>query len=205
MSETFTEDDLRPSDDDVARARRDRADRAAATVATIAAGLIVGGMVALGACAAPMVFQLTPAPFSGNAMGAAFARFDRLAIGATCALLAAEVVRTFLARRSRPRVIERVRRFSGMLLAGAVAYVGLSLSPTINELHTQGVRRGEGEAGARLEAIHARAEMVGKLQVGLGLLCIGLHIFTIRGRSEDDEDLDAPAPLPPGPLPPSQG
>lgn len=199
MSETFSEDDLKPSGEDVSRARRDFIDRAAAIVAIVSAGLIVGGMVALGACAAPAVFSLTPAPFSGNAMGAAFARFDRVAIGASVLLLGAEVVRTFLARRSRQRLAVRVRRLSGIFLAMAVAYIGLSLSPTINEMHLQGVRRGEGEAGERLEAIHKRAELVGKLEIGLGLLAIALHVATIRGRSEDEDEHEAYAPLPPGP------
>ncbi len=198
MSETFSESDLEPSAEETARKRRDVLERVAATVAVLAAGLVVGGMLALGACAAPAVFELTPAPFSGNAMGAAFARFDRVALGATCALLAAEVLRTYLARRERPRITDRVRRLAGIVLAGAVAYMGLSLSPAINELHAQGARRGEGELGARLEAIHHRAEMIGRLEAGVGLLCIALHVFTLRSRSDDD-DLDAPAPLPPGP------
>ena len=109
MSETFSESDLEPSDEDRARRRRDVIERAAATVAVLAAGLVVGGMLALGACAAPAVFELAPAPFSGNAMGAAFARFDRVALGASCGLLAAEVIRTYLARRERPRITDRFR------------------------------------------------------------------------------------------------
>lgn len=199
MSETFSESDLEPSAEETANKRRDVAERAAVVVAVLAAGLIVGGMLALGACAAPMVFQLTPAPFSGNAMGAAFARFDRIAIGASCVLLAAEVVRTYLARRERQRIADRVRRLSGIFLAGAVAFMGLSLSPAINDLHAQGARRGEGDLGARLEQIHKQAEMVGRIEAALGLLCIVLHVFTLRSPRSEDDDLDAPAPLPPGP------
>ena len=61
--------------------------RLAAAVGALAAGVWVGGMVALGACAAPFVFRMTPAPYSGDAMGAAFARFDQIALGAAVALL----------------------------------------------------------------------------------------------------------------------
>ncbi|MBL9026429.1 MAG: DUF4149 domain-containing protein [Myxococcales bacterium] len=200
MSETFSESDLEPSAEEASRKRRLVVDRVAVVVAVLAAGLVVGGMLALGACAAPMVFRLTPAPYSGNAMGAAFARFDRIAIGASCALLAAEVVRTYLARRHRQKITERLRRFAGIGLAGAVTFMGLVLSPEINDLHTKGVRRGEGELGMQLEATHKRAEMVGRLEAALGLLCIALHVFTLRTSSDEDEDdLDAPAPLPPGP------
>lgn len=200
MSETFSEDDLRPSVDERRRARRAIIDRAAATVAALAVGLVVGGMFALGACAAPAVFELTPAPFSGNAMGAAFARFDKLAIAASCVALGAEVVRSYLTRRERPRLIARIRRFSAIGLAGATTYMAMSVSPEINELHAAGARRGEGELGARLEQTHRRAEMLGKLEAVLGAALIGLHIFTLRDRSEDEEDGEgALAPLPPGP------
>lgn len=196
MSETFSEADLEP---DRAALRRDLVDRAAGTVGAVAGGTVAGGMLALGACAAPAVFNLTPAPFSGNAMGEAFARFDRVAIGAACIALGAEVVRTFLARGSRPRLGARIRRLAGIALAGCTAVMGLSLSPSIVELHAQGARRGEGEAGAKLDAIHKRAEMVGKLEVALGFAVVGLHLFTVRRSRDDEDDEDAPAPLPPGP------
>jgi hypothetical protein len=198
MSETFSEADLEPSPAERGAKRRDVFDRAAATVGAIAAGTIAGGMLALGACAAPAVFKLAPAPYSGHAMGDAFTRFDRVAIGAACIALGAEVVRTFLARGSRTRVGARIRRLVGIALAGCTAVLGLSLSPAIVELHLQGVQRGQGEAGAKLEALHKRAETVGKLEVALGFALVGLHLFTVR-RAADEDDDEAPAPLPPGP------
>ncbi|NUP14410.1 MAG: DUF4149 domain-containing protein [Polyangiaceae bacterium] len=201
MSETFSEKDLEPSADDIRRARSSIIDRVAATVGILAAGLVVGGMVALGACAAPAVFALAPAPFSGNAMGAAFARFDKLAIAASCVALGAEVVRTYLTRRERPRISARLRRLAAIGLAGAATYMGMSISPTINDLHAVGARRGEGELGAQLEATHKKAEMLGRIEVVLGVALIALHIFTLRDwtREDPEDEEDAPAPLPPGP------
>jgi uncharacterized membrane protein len=194
----FSAADLEPSDEERRALRRDRVDRAAAVVTALSAGIWVGGMIALGACAAPFVFQMTPAPHSGNAMGAAFARFDHIAIGASVAILGCEVVRTWMARRRRQTVVVRLRRGVAILLAMCAAYVGLSLTPTINELHRRGVTRNVGPEGTRLEEIHRRAELVGKAEVALGSALVALAIFTIR-RSEEDEDEDAPAPLPPGP------
>jgi hypothetical protein len=157
-------------------------------------------MIALGACAAPFVFRLTPSPEAGYAMGAAFARFDRIAIGAACVLLGAEVLRTWLSRRTRRTISGRLRRFAGILFAGCTAYMGLAVSPRINELHVAGARRGEGEAGATLESIHRRAELIGRAEVALGIVLIGLHVFTVRGRRDDeDDDNEAPAVRPPGP------
>lgn len=199
MNETFSEADLEPSDDDRRWARADRIDRVAATVAALSVGIVVGGIFALGACAAPFVFQMTPAPHSGDAMGAAFARFDQIAITLSVILLGAEVVRTFLARRRRPSPAVRVRRFAGMLFAGCTAYMGLVLSPTINDLHRSGARRNVGPEGERLEAIHQRASAVGKAEAALGLVLVGLHVFAIGALKPDDDDDDAPAPLAPGP------
>lgn len=209
--ETFSEEDLRGSSADRARSRSITIDRVAATVGILCAGLVVGGMVALGACAAPAVFELAPAPYSGNAMGAAFARFDRVAIGASCVALGAEVVRTFLTRRQRPRIWPRIRRLASIGMAGAASAMGLYLSPLINDLHQRGAHRGpsspndpSAELNQSLEQAHARAETLGKLEVAFGLALIGLHVFTLRrgDRDEDEEEDDlqnAVAPLPPGP------
>lgn len=198
MNETFSEADLEPSDDDRRAIRNDRIDRVAAIFAALSVGIVVGGIFALGACAAPFVFQMTPAPYSGDAMGAAFARFDQIAITLSVVLLAAEVVRTFLAQKLRPTPAVRIRRLAGMLFAGCTAYMGLVLSPSINDLHRNGARRNVGPDGERLEAIHQRASAVGKAEAALGLVLVGLHVFAI-GTPRREEDEDAAAPLPPGP------
>jgi hypothetical protein len=196
MNETrFSAADLDPSDDDVRAARRALVDRIAATIAVVAAGVWVGGMVALGACAAPFVFQLTPAPFSGDAMGSAFARFDQIALGAAVALLGAEVARTWAAGARARGLAARARRFTAVLMAACAAYLGLALTPHINQLHRDGAQRGVGPLGAELDRIHHTAEAVGKAETGLGVLLIVLHVFTLPVRRPDDDDT---APAPPG-------
>jgi len=193
MNDTrFQASDLEPSDDDRSAARRALADRIAATVAVVAAGVWVGGMVALGACAAPFVFQLTPAPFSGDAMGAAFARFDQVALGAAVVLLGAEVTRTWAAGARGTRVAARARRLVAILMAAGAALGGLSLTPQINALHRGGAQRGVGPQGEELNRIHKTAEAVGKAETGLGVLLIALHVFTLATPRPEDDDL-APA------------
>jgi uncharacterized membrane protein len=199
MNETrFSASDLEPSDDEIRAARRGLVERVAATVAVLAAGIWVGGLMALGACAAPFVFRLTPAPYSGDAMGAAFARFDQIALGAAVVLLGAEVARTWAARSRGRSVAARARRFSAVLMAACAAYVGLALTPQINQLHRAGVRRGEGPEGAELDRIHKTAEAVGKAETGLGVLLVALHVFTLGARRPDDDDDGYTAPAPPG-------
>jgi hypothetical protein len=198
--ERFTESDLEPSAEEVWARRRGFIDRIAAAVAALCAGTMFGGLIALGACAAPMVFTLTPPPWNGNAMGAAFARWDRVAVVAGALLLACEMVRTWASRGRSRDLVPRIRRAAAILVALSAVYIGATLSPRINQLHLEGVRRGEGPQGAELEEIHKRAELVGKIESALALGLVILHVLTIRSRDdEDDEDGDAQAPLPPGP------
>lgn len=203
MNETrFSASDLEPSDHEIRAARRDLVDRAAAAVAVVAAGVWVGGLVALGACAAPLVFGIVPAPFSGDAMGAVFARFDRIALGSAVVLLGAEVARTWAARGRGRSPAARGRRLVAVLMAAGAAYGGLALTPHINALHRDGVQRHVGPLGAELDRTHHRAEAVGTAESGLGVLLIALHVFTLaRPRPGDDDDEDGPytAPAPPGP------
>jgi hypothetical protein len=196
----FTEDDLAPSPEERRAAQKALADRIAAAAAALAAGVSAGGMVALGACAAPFVFRLTPAPYSGHAMGSAFARFDQIAIGASILILAAEIVRTWAAGRRARSVLARVRRVAAILMALSASYIGLSLTPRIIDLHRAGAVRGSGPEGQALEAVHARAELVGRVETVAAVALVFLHVLTIaHRRPEDEDDDDAVAPLPPGP------
>jgi cytochrome bd-type quinol oxidase subunit 2 len=197
--ERFTAADLEPSDREKAAIVRSHVDRGAAVVAVLALGVVIGGMVAMGACAAPFVFRMVPAPDSGNAMGAAFARFDQVAIGSAVVLLAAEIVRTWAAGGRARQPLARVRRILAFFMAGCAVYVGLALTPRINGMHHEGVQRWVGERGQELEAVHQRAELVGKLEVALGIALVALHVLTISARRpEEDEEDDYAAPLPPG-------
>lgn len=198
----FSESDLAPSPEERSGARRALIDRVAACVGALAAGTSAGGMIALGVCAAPFVFRLTPAPFSGDAMSLAFARFDQIALGASVLLLGAEVARTWAAGHRGGGRAARLRRICAMVMAGCAAYIGLLLTPRITALHRDGVRQGEGELGMELVQVHRRAETMGKVEVLLGVGLVVLHVFTLSTRrpdEDDDDDEQALAPLPPGP------
>ncbi len=199
--EVFSEADLEPDPEEESARRRYLIDRIATLVAVCCAGVLAGGLLALGYCAAPFVFRLTPPPHSGFAMGAAFARFDSIAIGCGVIVMGCEVLRTLLARKRRPTTAARVRRYVAILMAAGAAYSGLHLSAGIVSFYGQGVRRGIGPDGAKLDSLHQQAEVIAKAQIPLAALLIGLHVFTLRSpRDEEEEDeLAAAAPLPPGP------
>jgi hypothetical protein len=137
-------------------------------------------------------------------MGAAFARYDRIALGCAAAVLLAEMVRTFVAGRRAKRPLARVRRVGAVALAAAVAYQGMVITPAIMTLHESGAERGVGEAGQRMEATHRRASNVGRAVAALAAALVVLHVLTLsrpRPEDEEDDDAEAVAPLPPGPRP----
>lgn len=154
-----------------------RVERAAAVVAVLALALWVGGLVALGACAAPIVFHVVPAPLSGDAMGSVFRRFDAVAMSAAVVVLACEAARIrFGGRRA---VADRTRTLLTIVAGAAAIYGGVRLSPGIVALHVAGAVRGVGTDGLQLERLHELAEAVAKIEVTAGLVLLALHVTTL--------------------------
>jgi hypothetical protein len=159
-----------------------RLETGATLVAVLALSIWVGGLVALGACAAPIVFRVVPAPLSGDAMGAVFRRFDGVAIGSAVVVLACEALRMWV-RAGVASTMERVRTALAVATAACAIYGGVKLSPSIIALHESGAVRGFGEGGAELERLHELAERVAKAEVTMGLLLLALQITTLRRSS----------------------
>jgi len=160
--------------------------RAATAVAVVALALWVGGLITLGACAAPLVFRLVPAPWSGDAMGAVFRRFDAVAISCAVVVLGCEAVRLW-SRQSlglRPTMIERARGLCAIVAAVAAIYVGVDTSPKIVMLHAAGAIRGLGDSGLMLEKLHQVAETLAKIEVSIGLLLLVLQVLSLDDGKE---------------------
>lgn len=160
--------------------KRDRSpfDRAATAVAVLALAVWVGGFIALGACAAPLVFRIVPAPTSGDAMGAVFARFDRVAMVAALVVLSAEGIRTWSAS-DVGTTLSRLRTAAAVVMACLAFYGGCFLSPGILRLHQGGAMRGLGVDGLELERLHHWAELFGKWETLVGLALITVHVLTM--------------------------
>ena len=196
----FTEDDLVPSDEEkqAARRRSSIASRRAWPCSPRRLGRRHGRARRVRRA---VRLPLTPAPFSGDAMGAAFARFDqsRSARRSSCS-----------APRSRaPGPPGRAAHASPRASGGCSRCYGrrrglhrASCSPRRScELHRSGAQRGAAPAGDELEQIHKRAEAVGKVRGRLRRRARGaprLHP-SARGRPEDDETTSPSRRLPPGP------
>ena len=156
----------------------------AAIVAVMALAVWIGGLVALGACAAPIVFKVVPAPYSGEAMGAVFRRFDMIAMASAIVVLGCEAVRIWVREGSATNA-ERLRGLLAVTAAGAAIYGGVELSPTIVALHAAGAVRGFGENGVKLDHVHDLAEAVAKVEVTVGFFLLALHVATLSRNKEE--------------------
>jgi hypothetical protein len=145
-------------------------------VGLLAVALWLGGLVALGALVAPVVFDRVSMPASADAMTLIFQRFDLVAMSCAAVLLATEAVRA-VARVPFAR-LDHLRAGTSVLAAIAAVYEGASVSPRIAQLHAEGAIRGLGSAGMELARLHDRAELLGKTEVVLLVLVVALHVWT---------------------------
>jgi putative copper export protein len=145
-------------------------------LALVSIALWVGGMIALGAIVAPVVFNMVPSPTSADAMTVVFRRFDKVAVACIVTVLLTEAVQA-LVRRPLGRI--DVARMGLTVLGGAlVVWQATVISPEIEALHVAGAIRGLGEAGLKLEATHKLAELGGKIQALCAVVLIALHVMT---------------------------
>jgi hypothetical protein len=120
--------------------------RALGIGASVASGLAVaiwlGGLVALGAITAPIVFTVTPMPQSADAMTMVFRRFDLVAMSCAVVVLASEAARA-IGRVPFAR-LDHARAAVAVLAAAVTAYEGTNVSPRIADLHAAGAIRARG-------------------------------------------------------------
>jgi uncharacterized membrane protein len=154
--------------------------KALPAIASVVGGLAVavwlGGLLALGAIAAPLVFANVSFPQSADAMTLVFRRFDMVAM--TCAAIAMASEAGKVATRVAFGRVDHLR--AGLIVVAAILAVveGTLVSPRIAALHGAGVMRGMGAAGETLSHLHDIAEALGKTE--LVLLAIVLGLLVVR-------------------------
>jgi uncharacterized membrane protein len=153
----------------------------ASAAALLAVALWLGGLLALGAIAAPVVFARVALPSSADAMTVVFRRFDQLALASAVVVLVAEAAMR-LARA--PFTVPDRWRAAVSALAAAVAVIeATAISPRIAALHAAGFARGVGSGGMELARLHDVAESCGKAEVALLVAVVVLHVVTLAQRS----------------------
>ena len=151
--------------------------RASTVVALLAAAVWLGGILALGAIAAPVVFTVVPLPASADAMTLVFRRFDLVTMACAVLVLASESVRAM--GRVGFAATDWGRLAVSVLASLCAVYEGELVSPKIAALHASGAIRGVGDGGSELSHLHDLAEMLGKVQVFLLVSLVVFHVFTL--------------------------
>jgi hypothetical protein len=151
--------------------------RTLAVLALIAVAVWLGGLTALGAVAAPVVFSMVPWPSSADAMSVVFRRFDSVAMACAAIVLASEAARALAGVRfSR---VDHARGLVSLLAAAAAVLEGVDISPRIAALHASGAIRGVDGPGLELARLHDRAEWCGKTELLLLSVVIVLHVVSL--------------------------
>jgi uncharacterized membrane protein len=139
--------------------------RVTAAVSLLAVAVWLGGLLALGAIAAPAVFSIVPMPASADAMTVVFRRFDAVAMSCAAVLLASEATRVLVRVRFSP--VDHARAAASVVAAAIAVFEGTIVSPRIAALHAAGAIRGADVAGRELARLHDIAELCGKAEVVL--------------------------------------
>jgi len=151
--------------------------RVASTIALVAIAVWLGGLVALGALAAPVVFSVVSLPTAADAMTIVFRRFDTVAMTCAALVLASEAARGI--GRARFARVDLARLAVSALATALAVLEGARVSPRIAELHATGVIRGLGAGGAELARLHEWAELCGKTEVAFLVVAIALHVAAL--------------------------
>jgi hypothetical protein len=151
--------------------------RVLASLALLAIAIWLGGLTALGAVAAPVVFSTVPWPSSADAMSIVFRRFDTIAMTCAVIVLLTEAARA-IARVPFARV-DHARALASVLAAAAAVIEGVEISPRIAALHAAGAVRGVAGAGLELGRLHDLAEACGKTELVLLAAAVVLHVVAL--------------------------
>lgn len=148
-----------------------------AVVQLLAIAVWAGGLLALGAVVAPIVFRVVPAPTSADAMTLVFGRFDTVAI--VCAVIALVAEAAFVMRGGAVSRADVARGLALVAATGLAIVIGVWLSPGIAELHRQGAIRNVDEAGRALQRLHRLAETVAKTEMIALLMAFVLTVSKV--------------------------
>jgi uncharacterized membrane protein len=151
--------------------------RATAIASLLGVVLWLGGLLALGAIAAPVVFSTVAMPASADAMSVVFRRFDAVATSCAAVVLASEAARVLARVPFGP--VDHVRAGASAVAGSLALFVAASVSPRIAALHAAGVARGLGDAGAKLARLHDTAELCGTIQVALLVAVVVAQVIAL--------------------------
>ena len=130
----------------------------------------LGGLLALGAIVAPIVFAVAPFPQNADAMTLVFRRFDTVAMTCAAVVLASEAARAWSGRARQTATLGDALRAAALTLAAAAAVFAEGSRGTAARIAAppragRAARTSDAARGKKLLLAATRAELSGKAQV----------------------------------------
>jgi Domain of unknown function (DUF4149) len=150
----------------------------------LALALMIGGMLALGAFTAPVVFSRLPRPAAAALMGVLFRRYDTVLLVALGLLWLGQIPLGMARLRAgwRPgskRALAFVKFTLLLGLSGTMLYSTLVVNPKIERFQQAGIHREAGSvAGRAFDRLHQTSESLYKMDLLLALLFLSLIPFS---------------------------
>jgi len=104
--------------------------RTLAIVALLAVAVWLGGLAALGAVAAPVVFSTVPWPSSADAMSIVFRRFDAVAMACAAIVLSTEAIRAVAGQGMTSVMPTLISAGLGPMMPSFALYMSCHLLPS---------------------------------------------------------------------------
>ena len=141
--------------------------------------LLIGGLLALGAFTAPVLFRQFARPEAGLAMTVIFRRYDMVVLIAGLMVLAGEVFRIIaMGRFATGSWIPGFRLGLLLALVASIVFSTQSLNPKLEALQkVEGYGTGQDTGSASFHALHKQSEQLSKLQLLLAVLVLAITPF----------------------------
>ncbi|HEY9688311.1 MAG TPA: DUF4149 domain-containing protein [Coleofasciculaceae cyanobacterium] len=157
-------------------------------VQLVGLALMTGGMLALGAFTAPVVFGQLPREQAGPIMATIFRRYDVVLLVALGLTLLGEAMRVVSKCAATVSKLSIVRYVLMALLAAGILFSTLKVNADIERMNRAGWHRDYSSQGRTFEATHKLSESLYKVDMLAALLLLILTPFTgfKAGRSGTD-------------------
>ena len=144
-------------------------------VQNIGLALMIGGMLAIGAFAAPVIFRQFPREEAGTALTLIFRRYDIVLLVALGLVLAGEIARYLSGVFEANQTMNLVRYGLLVALTGLMLYSIQVVNAKIEAMHHQGVQRSGTPEGQEFHRVHVLSEQLYKIEM---FLAMGLMVIT---------------------------
>jgi hypothetical protein len=144
--------------------------------------LMIGGLLALGAFTAPVLFKQFARPEAGTAMALIFRRYDVVLLAGAVLVMLGELLRLWFSGRSFGETLaggwlQGFRMGALVALLVCIFYGTLHVNPRLETLQKAGVYGHGAQAVQEFQALHKRSEQVAKFQLSLAVVLLVLTPF----------------------------